>query len=40
MAELGLDPWDVEDNVKFARVLYEESGWQPWVCYTNGMVGY
>ena len=35
---LGLDPWDVEDNVAFARMLYEDSGFQPWVCYTRGMI--
>lgn len=35
---LGLDPWDVEDNIQFARMLYEESGWLPWVCFTKGML--
>lgn len=29
---LGLDVYDPEDNVKFAHILYEESGWIPWVC--------
>jgi len=38
MDELGLDPWSVEDNTEFARMLYDESGWQPWVCYTKGML--
>lgn len=32
LTELGLDIWDPEDNVKFARILYEERGWKPWVC--------
>ena len=35
--ELGLNKWDVEDNVKFARMLYEEEGWRPWVCHWKGM---
>lgn len=30
---LGLDKFDPEDATKFARMLYEESGWKPWVCY-------
>lgn len=30
MKELHLDPWDVEDNIKFARMLYEENGLDPW----------
>ena len=38
LKELGLDPWNAEDNIKFARMLYEESGWRPWVCYTKGML--
>lgn len=32
MNELGLDPWNPEDNVQFARLLYDESGYRPWVC--------
>jgi hypothetical protein len=32
MERLGLDPYHAPDNVEFARMLYEESGWQPWVC--------
>lgn len=32
----GYDLYDVQDNLEFARKLYEESGWQPWVCYTRG----
>lgn len=35
METMGLDVWDVQDNVAFARVLYEESGWVPWVCYNK-----
>ena len=30
LAQLGLDRTKVEDNLKFARLLYEESGTQPW----------
>jgi hypothetical protein len=30
--ELGLDKYDIEDNIAFARRLYEENGWRPWVC--------
>ena len=29
---LGLDKWDVDDNLTFARLLYEERGFRPWVC--------
>lgn len=36
--ELGLNKWDVEDNIKFARLLHEEQGWIPWVCYTKGLI--
>lgn len=32
LKELGLDKWDAEDNATFARILYDESGWRPWVC--------
>ena len=35
---LGLDVWNVEDNIAFARMLYDESGFRPWVCYTHGMI--
>ena len=37
LEELGLDIWDPEDNVKYARILYDEQGWKPWVCHTRGM---
>lgn len=30
--ELGLDPYDIEDNIQFAQILYKESGVRPWVC--------
>lgn len=30
LKELGLDPFKVEDNLKYARLLYDESGLQPW----------
>lgn len=32
LKKLGLDPTDLEDNLKFARILYNESGVHPWVC--------
>ncbi len=32
MEELGLDKYDPEDNVRFARILYDEQGFKPWVC--------
>ena len=35
LEELGLDIWNPIDNVKFARMLYDERGWQPWVCHTK-----
>ena len=33
LEQLGLDKFDPEDATEFARLLYEESGWMPWVCY-------
>lgn len=39
MEELGLDPWQVEDNVEFARHLYvQRGGWSDWVCYTHNKI--
>lgn len=33
LEELGLDPWKLEDNVAFARILYDETGgFHHWVC--------
>ena len=32
LEELGFDKFDPEDATKFARMLYDESGWVPWVC--------
>jgi len=29
---LGLNKYNPEDATKFARMLYDESGWRPWVC--------
>jgi hypothetical protein len=26
------DVYDVETNLKYARKLYDERGWKPWVC--------
>jgi hypothetical protein len=30
LAQLGLDRWDIDDNLAYARMLYDESGLQPW----------
>lgn len=30
LTALGLDKFDPEDNIKFARILYDRSGLQPW----------
>ena len=30
LQELGLDRTKIEDNIKYARMLYDESGTQPW----------
>lgn len=38
LEQLELDRFDVEDNITFARMLYEERGWKPWVCYTRNMI--
>ena len=27
---------DTENNVKYAKQLFNKKGWQPWSCYTNG----
>lgn len=32
LEELGLDKFDVDDNLTFARILYDERGFAPWVC--------
>lgn len=32
LKKLGLDASDLTDNLKYARILYEESGVTPWVC--------
>ena len=37
LKELGLDKFDPEDATKFARMLYEERGFQDWVCHTKGL---
>ena len=31
LAELGLDKYDPEDATKFARMLYDERGFNDWV---------
>ena len=33
LLELGLDKYNAEDATEFARLLYDESGWIPWVCF-------
>lgn len=38
LRELGLDKYDPEDATAYARMLYEESGWQPWICFTHKMI--
>ena len=30
MEKMKLDPYNVQDNLKFGRILYEESGLSPW----------
>jgi len=37
LEELGLDKLDPEDATQFARMLYEERGFQDWVCHTKGL---
>lgn len=38
LQELGLDKNNPEDATKFARMLYDERGWNPWVCHSHGML--
>lgn len=33
-----IDVYDPKENIAFARKLYDESGWQPWVCFTKNMI--
>jgi hypothetical protein len=30
LAQLGLDRWDVYDNITYARMLYDAQGLTPW----------
>jgi hypothetical protein len=30
--ELGLNLWDTEQNLQYARILYSRYKWNPWVC--------
>lgn len=32
LQQLALDPYDIEDNLTYARMLYDEREWHPWVC--------
>ena len=39
LEKLGYDVWKVEDNVAFARHLYDQrGGWGDWVCYTKNLI--
>lgn len=38
LEELGLDKFNAEDATKFARMLYDENGFNDWVCYTHGLI--
>ena len=33
--KLGLDPYELEGNIKFAQVLFQESGTKPWDASKN-----
>ncbi len=35
LKELGLDRTKVEDNIKYARILYDANGTQPWLSSSN-----
>lgn len=35
LKELGLNKYDPEDATKFARMLYDNRGFNDWVCYTK-----
>jgi len=35
LEQLGLDVWNPEHNVQYARMLYDEQKWEPWVCATK-----
>ena len=33
-----IDVYDPKENIAFARKLYDERKWLPWVCYTHNMI--
>lgn len=33
----GYDLYDVQDNLKFAKKLYDSDGWLPWVCFNKNL---
>jgi hypothetical protein len=38
LKSLGLDKYNPEDATKYARMLYEQNGFNDWVCYTHGLI--
>jgi len=38
LEELGLNKFDPEDATKFARILYDNRGFNDWVCYTKNKI--
>jgi len=30
LSSLGLDRWNIDDNISYARLLYDQAGTQPW----------
>ena len=38
LKELGLNKYNPEDATKYARMLYDEQHWSPWVCYNKKML--
>ena len=38
LQELGLDKYNPEDATEYARMLYDESGFTAWVCYSHNKI--
>ncbi len=38
LEKLDIDVFDPEDNIRFARMLYDNRGWLDWVCYTHKLI--
>lgn len=38
LERLDLDPFDVQDALTYARILYERNEWKDWVCYTHNLI--